>query len=84
MLYGSGHWCQGSVNPNYGSGPDLTWTTVAIKNLCLTAHVYVPVRYLMPVLRIRDVYPGSRILIFTHPGSRISDPGSKNSNKRER
>jgi hypothetical protein len=46
---------------------------------------------LIPVLRIRDVYPGSRILIFTHPGSRIpdlgsriSDPGSKNSNKRER
>jgi hypothetical protein len=36
------------------------------------------------VLRIRDVYPGSRILIFTHPGSRILDPGSKNSNKRER
>ncbi len=36
-----------------------------------------------PVLRIRDVYPGSRILIFTHSGSRISDPGSKNSNKRE-
>ncbi len=35
------------------------------------------------VLRIRDVYPGSRILIFTHLGSRISDPGSKNSNKRE-
>ncbi len=49
------------------------------------------------VLRIRDVYPGSRILIFTHPesrildpgswipdpGSRISDPGSKNINKRE-
>jgi hypothetical protein len=26
------------------------------------------------VLRIRDVYPGSRILIFTHPGSRIPDP----------
>ncbi len=25
-------------------------------------------------MRIRDVYPGSRILIFTHPGSRISDP----------
>ena len=36
-----------------------------------------------PVLRIRDVYHRSRILIFTHPGSRISDPGSKNSNKRE-
>jgi hypothetical protein len=29
------------------------------------------------VWRIRDVYPGTRILIFTHPGSRISDPGSK-------
>jgi hypothetical protein len=26
------------------------------------------------VLQIRDVYPGSRVLIFTHPGSRISDP----------
>jgi hypothetical protein len=29
------------------------------------------------VWRIRDVYPGSRILIFTHPGSRISDLGSR-------
>ncbi len=28
----------------------------------------------MSVLRIRDVYPRSRILIFTQPGSRISDP----------
>ncbi len=37
------------------------------------------------VWRIRDVYPGSQILIFTHPGSRIldPDPGSKNSNKRD-
>jgi hypothetical protein len=26
---------------------------------------------MFPVLRILDVYPGSRILIFTHPGSRI-------------
>jgi hypothetical protein len=25
------------------------------------------------VLQIRDVYPGSRILIFTHPGKRIPD-----------
>ncbi len=25
-------------------------------------------------LRIRDVYAGSQILIFTHPGSRIPDP----------
>jgi hypothetical protein len=29
------------------------------------------------VLRIQDVYPGSRILIFTHPGSLVSDPGSQ-------
>jgi hypothetical protein len=61
---------------------------------------FIPVlriRDVYPGSRIRDVYPGSRILIFTHPGSRISDPGfripdparisdpgSKNSNKRER
>jgi hypothetical protein len=29
------------------------------------------------VWRIRDVYPGSRILIFTHPGSQIPNPGSR-------
>jgi hypothetical protein len=28
----------------------------------------------LAVLRIRDVYPGARILVFTHPGSLISDP----------
>ncbi len=33
------------------------------------------------MLRIRDVYPGSRILIFTHPGSRIPDPGPKTATK---
>ncbi len=33
---------------------------------------------LIPVLRIRDFYPRSRILIFSHPGSWI-----QNSNKRE-
>ncbi len=32
--------------------------------------------YKISVLRIRDVYPGFRILIFTHPGS-------KNSNERQ-
>jgi hypothetical protein len=26
------------------------------------------------VLRIRDVYPGSRILIYPNPGSRTPDP----------
>jgi hypothetical protein len=37
----------------------------------------------LAVLRIRDVYLGSRILIFIHPGFRISDLGSRiqNSNK---
>jgi hypothetical protein len=34
----------------------------------------MPCEGIEAVLRIRDVYPGSRILIFTHPGSRISDP----------
>ncbi len=34
-------------------------------------------KYGTAVLRIRDVYPGSRILIFTHPGSRILDPRSR-------
>jgi hypothetical protein len=29
------------------------------------------------VLRIGDVYPGSGVLIFTHPGSRIPDLGSR-------
>jgi hypothetical protein len=29
----------------------------------------------LAVMRIRDVYPVSRILIFVHPGSRILDPG---------
>jgi hypothetical protein len=36
----------------------------------------------LAVLFNRDVYPGSRILIFIHPGSQISDPGSNNSTKR--
>ncbi len=35
----------------------------------------------IPVLRIRDAYPGS--WFFTHPGSRVPEPGSKNGNKRE-
>jgi hypothetical protein len=35
-------------------------------------------RQLIPILRIRDVYPRFRILIFSHPGSWI-----QNSNKRE-
>ncbi len=44
---------------------------------------------LSSLLRIRNVYPGSRILIFTHPGSRIpdlvtriSDPKKQQQNRR--
>ncbi len=55
-----------------------------ISELCLT--VILPI----PVWRIRDAYPGSRIpdpdvypSRIPDPGSRIPDPGSKNSNKRE-
>jgi hypothetical protein len=36
-----------------------------------------------PVLRIRDVYPGSRILIFTHPGSDLGSQIQKQQQKRE-
>jgi hypothetical protein len=34
------------------------------------------------MLRIRDVYRGSCILIFFHPESRIQDPGSNKNKKR--
>ena len=40
-------------------------------------HLFLLGPAIQSVLRIRDVYPGSRILIFTYPGSRISDPGSR-------
>jgi hypothetical protein len=57
----------------------------------------MPIRIDINSKHIPDVYPQSRILIFTHsgcripdpgsrisdPGSRILDPGSKSSNKRE-
>jgi hypothetical protein len=35
------------------------------------------IKYILAVLRIRDVYPGSRILIFTHSGSRIQKQHQK-------
>ncbi len=38
-----------------------------------TATIMVRLEVKKAVWRIRDVYPGSRILIFTHPGSRIPD-----------
>jgi hypothetical protein len=59
---------------------------VAIQKICCQIGT-VPstsLKWIKLVWRIRDINPGSRILIFTHSGSRISDPGSKNSNKRER
>ncbi len=34
------------------------------------------------MLRIRDVYPGSRILVFTHPGSRIQKQQQKEERKK--
>jgi hypothetical protein len=40
-------------------------------------NLYKSWTFFLAVLWIRDVYPGSRILIYTHPGSRISDPGSR-------
>jgi hypothetical protein len=59
----------------------------SIPLFCIQEKRYRPkVQYLPLVLWIREVYPGSQILIFTHPGSpksQIPDPGSKNSNKRE-
>ena len=73
-----------------------TLESVQAKNLCLASKARTvlsvwasmpgvkEIKLALPVWRIWDVYPGSRILIFIHPGSRISDPGSKNSNKRER
>jgi hypothetical protein len=41
-----------------------------IKQLKESIRITAPIPHppWIPVLRIRDVYPGSRILIFTHPG----------------
>jgi hypothetical protein len=36
------------------------------------------------VLGIRDVYPGTRILIFTHPGSLIPDPKTATNERGEK
>ena len=39
-------------------------------------------RQLTPVLRIRDFYPRSRILIFSHPGSWIQNSNKKRGEKK--
>ncbi len=62
----------------------LTWKLFQIRIRHVGTGTHLVLSWKIAVLRIRDVYPGSRILILTHPGSRISDPGSKNSKKRER
>jgi hypothetical protein len=59
----------GSTAPVSSTASITTWKT---KNDELMANITVN-----PVLRIRDVYPGSRIRMFPSPGSRILDPGSK-------
>jgi hypothetical protein len=50
-------------------------------NTCTQSHAQNKKRHaltcMQSVLRIRDVYPGSRILIFTHPGSRIQKQQQK-------
>ncbi len=69
----------GFINQRYGSG-SFHHQAIAMQNnekkplFLLFSDFFLTV---FPVWRIRDVYPGSRILIFTHPGSRISDPGSR-------
>ncbi len=55
------------------------------KHVFVSAAVLEPVQFnrkrtfyfFTPVLRIRDVYPGYRILIFTHSGSRIQKQQQK-------
>jgi hypothetical protein len=50
---------------------------ITVKQFNTTARLVVSsFEYVPALLLIRDVYPRSRILIFTQPGSQISDPGS--------
>jgi hypothetical protein len=39
--------------------------------------IKVKIAISVAVLRIRDVYPGSRTLLFVHPGSRIQITATK-------
>jgi hypothetical protein len=52
---------------------------------CSNSHMFLGLQDPHPaVLRIRDVYPGSRFFLsIPDPRSRIPDLGSKNLNKRE-
>jgi hypothetical protein len=63
-----------------GCGLSLAGYCTAVRiepNQILMIYLYI-INDPLSVLRIRDVYPGSRILILPIP-----DLGSKNSNKRE-
>jgi hypothetical protein len=65
----------------FNPGPD--WQKVGdisrhLNGSTLPGHVY------FPVLRIRDVCPGSSILIFLHPRSRISDPKTAKTERGEK
>ncbi len=52
--------------------PGIVWNTMEFGDCRWTITCWI--KQYVAVWRIRDVYPGSRILIFTHPGSRIPDP----------
>ncbi len=56
--------------------PDSDWTK-------FTGSAPPSVQYVSWFISVADPGCLSRILIFTHPGSQISDPGSKHSKKRE-
>jgi hypothetical protein len=68
----------GSVSHRYESADPDPYQNVTDPEQCLVHTVPICHKNIISlqksVWRIRDVYPGSRILIFTHPGSRIPDP----------
>ncbi len=53
------------------------WIRIGIQLKMLDLDPYKMNTDRKPVLRIWDVYTGSRILIFTHPGSRIQKQQQK-------
>jgi hypothetical protein len=65
----------------------LKWGRCGVQNCCEERgcgggggwyrYRYIKFKTCAAVFRIRDVYPGSLIMIFTHPRSGISDPGSR-------
>jgi hypothetical protein len=63
---GPGGWVEGPEGVRVGISPENAGT--------LTKQLS---RQLIPVLRIRDVYPRSRILIFSHPRFRIQKQQQK-------